>query len=158
MTKRTIGVIVAGFCTLFIAFGIRYSYGLILPYMLPSLAISKTEAGVIFSSYFITCTLLAPVFGILVDRFDTRVILTVFVGVLGVGAYLMSFSSSVIQACIFFGIVGIGQSACWAPVVTVVMRWVSQERRGIIISIVDLGKISGALTVFEVYRCGMEFA
>ena len=143
MTKRTIGVIVAGFCTLFIAFGIRYSYGLILPYMLPSLAISKTEAGVIFSSYFITCTLLAPVFGMLVDRFDTRVILTVFVGVLGVGAYLMSFSSSVIQACIFFGIVGIGQSACWAPVVTVVMRWVSQERRGIIISIVDLGSTAG---------------
>jgi MFS family permease len=143
MTKRAIGVIVAGFSTLFIAFGIRYSYGLVLPYMLPSLAISKTEAGVIFSSYFITCTLLAPVLGTLVDRFDTRVILTVFVAVLGVGAYLMSFSSSVIQACIFFAMVGIGQSACWAPVVTVVMRWVSQERRGTIISIVDLGSTAG---------------
>jgi MFS family permease len=143
MTKRTIGVIVAGFFTLFIAFSIRYSYGLILPYMLPSLAISKTEAGVIFSSYFITCTLLAPVFGTLADRFDTRVILTMFVAVLGVGAYLMSFSSSVIQACIFFAMVGIGHSACWAPVVTVVMRWVSQKRRGIIISIVDLGSTAG---------------
>jgi len=143
MTKRTIGVIVAGFCTLFIAFGIRYSYGLILPYMLSSLAISKTEAGVIFSSYFITCTLLAPVFGTLADRFDTRIILTMFVAVLGGGAYLMSFSSSVIQACIFFAVIGIGQSACWAPVVTVVMRWVSEKRRGIIISIVDLGSTAG---------------
>jgi len=143
MTKRTIGVIVAGFFTLFIAFSIRYSYGLILPYMLSSLAISKTEAGVIFSSYFITCTLLAPVFGTLADRFDTRVILTMFVAVLGVGAYLMSFSSSVIQACIFFAVIGIGHSACWAPVVTVVMRWVSQKRRGIIISIVDLGSTAG---------------
>jgi MFS family permease len=143
MTKRTIGVIVAGFFTLFIAFSIRYSYGIILPYMLPSLAISKTEAGVIFSSYFITYTLLAPVFGMLGDRFDTKVILTVFVPVLGVGAYLMSFSSSVIQACIFFGMIGIGHAACWAPVVTVVMRWVSQKRRGIIISIVDLGSTAG---------------
>lgn len=143
MTKRAIGVIVAGFSTLFIAFGIRYSYGLILPYMLPSLAISKTEAGIIFSSYFITCTLLAPVIGLLGDRFDTKVILTTFVAVLGIGAYLMSFSSSVIQACIFFAMVGIGHSACWAPVVTVVMRWVSQKRRGIIISIVDLGSTAG---------------
>jgi sugar phosphate permease len=143
MTKRAIGVFVAGFFTLFIAFGIRYSYGLVLPYMLPSLAISKTEAGVIFSSYFITCTLLAPVFGILVDRFDTRVILTVFVAILGIGAYLMSFSSSVVQASIFFAMIGVGQSACWAPVVTVVMRWVSQERRGMIISIVDLGSTAG---------------
>jgi MFS family permease len=143
MTKRTIGVIVAGFFTLFIAFGIRYSYGLILPHMLSSLAISKTEAGVIFSSYFITCTLFAPVFGMLGDRFDTKVILTLFVAVLGVGAYLMSFSSSAIQACIFFAMVGIGHSACWAPVVTVVTRWVSQKRRGIIISIVDLGSTAG---------------
>ncbi len=143
MTKRAIGVIVAGFFTLFIAFGIRYSYGLILPYMLPSLAISKTEAGVIFSSYFIACTLLAPVMGMLGDRFDTKAILTMFVAVLGVGTYLMSFSSSVVQACIFFAMVGIGHSACWAPVVTVVMRWVSQKRRGTIISIVDLGSTAG---------------
>jgi len=79
MTKRAIGVIVAGFSTLFIAFGIRYSHGLVLPHMLPSLAISKTEAGVIFSSYFITCTLLAPVIGMLGDRFDSKLILTTFV-------------------------------------------------------------------------------
>jgi len=53
--------------------------------MLSSLAISKTEAGVIFSSYFFTYTLLAPVFGTLADRFDIKVILTMFVAVLGVG-------------------------------------------------------------------------
>lgn len=143
MMKYKIGVIVSGFFTLFIAFSIRYSYGLILPYMLSSLAISKTEAGVIFSSYFVTATMLAPVFGMLGDRFDIRLILTIFVAILGLGSYLMSFSSSVIQACIFFGLVGVGHSACWAPVVTVVMRWVSQRRRGMIISIVDLGSTSG---------------
>ncbi len=143
MTKRKAGVIISGFFTLFIAFSIRYSYGLILPYMLSSLGISKTEAGVIFSSYFITATLLAPVFGMLGDRFDTRLILTIFVAILGLGSYLMSFSSSVIQACIFFALVGVGHSACWAPVVTVVMRWVSQRRRGMIISIVDLGSTAG---------------
>ncbi len=143
MTKRAVGIIVAGFFTLFIAFSIRYSYGLILPYMMSSMAISKTEAGVIFSSYFITYTLLAPVFGMLGDRFNTKIILTIFVAVLGIGACLMSLSSSVVQASIFFGLAGIGHSACWAPVVTVLMRWISPNRRGIIISIVDLGTTAG---------------
>ena len=143
MTKRAIGIIVAGFFTFFIAYAIRYSYGLILPSMLSSLAISKTEAGVIYSSYFITYTIFAPVFGLLGDRFNTKIILTICVCVMGIGACLMSLSSSVIQACIFFALIGIGHSACWAPVITVVMRWTSEKRRGIIISITDLGTTAG---------------
>jgi OFA family oxalate/formate antiporter-like MFS transporter len=143
MANRAVGVIIAGFFTVFVAFAIRYAYGLILPYMLSALAISKTEAGIIFSSYFITSTLLAPVFGLLVDRSDAKVILTVFVAILGIGAYLMSFSTTVIQASIFFALAGIGHSACWAPVVTIVMRWVGEKRRGIILSIVDLGSTAG---------------
>lgn len=45
---------------MFIAFGIRYSYGIILPYMLHSLSISKTGGGIIYSSYFVTYTILSP--------------------------------------------------------------------------------------------------
>jgi OFA family oxalate/formate antiporter-like MFS transporter len=143
MTKRAAGVVTAGFFTLFIAFAIRYCYGLVLPHMMSALAISKTEAGVIFSSYFITATILSPLIGILVDRFDAKIILTVFVSVLGAGTCLMSLSSSVVQASIFFAMVGIGHSACWASVVTVAMRWVSPKRRGIVVSVVDLGTTAG---------------
>ena len=139
MVPRVVGIIIAGFFTIFIAFAIRYGYGLLLPEMLSSLSISKTEAGVIYSSYFLTATLFSPALGLLVDRWDARVILTVFVALLGIGAYLMSFSATVWQASLFFAVVGIGQSACWAPVVTVVLRWVSEKRRGVALSIVDLG-------------------
>ncbi|WP_321365333.1 hypothetical protein [uncultured Desulfuromusa sp.] len=58
MSRRAVAVVATGFCTLFIAFGTRYSYGLLLSYMLTSLAISKIEAGVIFSAYFVTGTAL----------------------------------------------------------------------------------------------------
>ncbi|HUJ69902.1 MAG TPA: MFS transporter [Syntrophorhabdales bacterium] len=143
ITKRIAGIVSAGFLTLFIAFAIRYSYGLILPYMVSELAISKTEAGVIFSSYFVTATILSPLMGMLADRFDARIILTLFVAILGAGSCLMSLSSSVAQASIFFAIIGIGHSACWAPVVAVVMRWVSPRRRGIAVSMVDLGTTAG---------------
>ena len=143
MTKRAAGVVTAGFFTLFIAFAIRYCYGLVLPHMMSALAISKTEAGVIFSSYFITATILSPLIGVLVDKFDVKIILAVFVSVLGAGSCLMSLSSSVVQASIFFAMVGIGHSACWAAVVTVAMRWVSPKRRGIVVSVVDLGTTAG---------------
>ena len=143
MSKRVVAIITAGFFTLFAAFAIRFGYGLILPYMLSALNISKAQAGVIFASYFIAATMLSPVVGILVDRFDAKIILSVFVAILGAGACLMSVSSSVVQASIFFAITGIGHSACWAPVVAVVMRWVSPKRRGIALSFVDLGTTAG---------------
>lgn len=143
MGPRLVGIIIAGFSTVFVAFSIRYSYGLLLPEMLSSLAISKTEAGIIYSSYFFTYTLFSPVLGLLVDRTDARTILTVFVALLGIGAYLMSFSSTPIQGSIYFALAGIGHSACWAPVVTVVLRWVNEKRRGIALSVVDLGSTAG---------------
>ena len=142
MGHRVVGIIIAGFCTIFVAFSIRYSYGLLLPEMLSALAISKTEAGIIYSSYFLIYTLCSPMLGLLVDRSDARALLAVFVALLGIGAYLMSFSATVFQASIFFALAGIGHSACWAPVVTIVMRWVSEKRVGIILSIVDLGSAS----------------
>lgn len=139
MGSRVVAIIIAGFLTVFVSFAVRYSYGLVLPEMLSSLAISNTEAGIIYSSYFLTYTLFSPALGLLVDRIDARYILTIFVALLGIGAYLMSLSSTVLQASMFFALAGIGHSACWVPVVTVVLRWVSEKRRGIALSIVDLG-------------------
>ncbi|MFC1864192.1 MFS transporter, partial [Thermodesulfobacteriota bacterium] len=116
MSYRAVAIIFAGFCTAFVAFAIRYSYGLLLPQMLPSLAISKTDAGIIYSSYFVACTMSAPFLGVLVDRIDARGLLTVFVTLLGLGGCLMAVSSTVVQASIFFALAGVGHSACWAPV------------------------------------------
>ena len=70
MSKRAVAIIIAGFFTVFIAFAVRYAYGLLLPHMIPSLAMSKAGAGIIYSSYFIAYTIFAPVLGLLVDRSD----------------------------------------------------------------------------------------
>ena len=143
MSNRAVAIIIAGFFTLFASFAIRYGYGLLLPEMIPSLGISKTEAGIIYSSYFIAYTIFSPILGLLVDRSDAKLLLTFFVALLGIGAYLMSFSSSVLYASLFFTLAGIGHSACWVPVVTVVQRWVSERRRGMVLAIVDLGSATG---------------
>ncbi|MBW1862221.1 MAG: MFS transporter [Deltaproteobacteria bacterium] len=145
MNKRAIAVIIAGFFTIFVAYAIRYSFGLLLPHMLTSLEISKTQAGVIYSSYFIAYSVFSPILGLLTDRYDNRVLLTLFVFILGIGAFLMSYSSSVINASLFFTIAGIGHSACWVPVVTLVQRWVSDRYRGTALAFTDLGSATGII-------------
>ena len=143
MSRRTVAIIIAGFFTVFIAFAVRYAYGLLLPEMLPALAISKTQAGIVYSSYFIAYTLFSPILGLLADRYNSRIILTFFVAILGLGAFLMSYSSSVTNASFFFALAGIGHSACWAPVVALIQRWVSDKRRGIALAITDMGSATG---------------
>jgi len=143
MSKRIVAIIVAGFFTVFIAFAVRYAYGLLLPEMLPALAISKTQAGVVYASYFLAYTLFSPILGLLADRYNSRFILTFFVAILGLGAFLMSYSSSVSNASFFFALAGIGHSACWAPVVALIQRWVSDKRRGIALALTDMGSATG---------------
>ena len=105
MNKRAIAIIISSFFTLFIGFSIRYSYGLLLPEMLPSLDVSKAQAGIIYASYFIAYTVCSPVFGLMADRYDVRIILTIFVALMGFGACLMAHSTSVFNALRTFSMV-----------------------------------------------------
>jgi MFS family permease len=145
MTKRAPGVLIACFFTLFTNYSIRYGYGVLLPGMLVSLAISKTEAGIISASYFIAYTVCSPVLGLMGDRYNARVLLTVFTAVLGIGAFLMSTVSSVVEGSLYFALAGIGASACWAPVVALAQRWVSPGRRGTTLAFIDVGTSLGII-------------
>ena len=139
MDKRALAVLAAGFLTVFTAYAIRYSYGVLLPEMLPALAITKTEAGVIYASYFIAYTVFSPLLGLLADRYNVRVLLTLFSFVLGLGAFLMAYSSSLVQASLFFTLAGIGHAACWSPVMALVQRWTSDRHRGKVLAFVSIG-------------------
>jgi OFA family oxalate/formate antiporter-like MFS transporter len=55
----------------------------------------------------------------------------------------MSYSSSVFSASLFFALAGLGHSACWAPVVALIQRWVSDKRRGIALAFTDMGSATG---------------
>ncbi len=145
MNKRTFGVLFACFCTILAAYAIRYSYGTLLPEMQPALSITKAQAGIIYSSYFIAYTVLSPILGLLSDRLDMRIILAVFVAVMGGGTFLMQYATSVLQASLFFTIAGIGCAACWAPVMSLAQRWTSNKRRGMSLAFIDAGSSLGVI-------------
>ena len=106
MSKRAVAVIIAGFFTCFTAFAIRYGYGILLPEMLPALDITKAEAGGIFAAYFIVYTITSPILGLMADRYNMRVILTLFPALLCIGTFLMAFSSSPLNASLFWALAG----------------------------------------------------
>ena len=139
MTKRAYAIIIAGFFTVSIAYAIRYGYGMLLPEMLPALGISKVQAGMIFAAYFLIYTLATPILGVLSDRFNYRLILTLFTLVLASGAFLMAYATNLWQACLYFAIAGLGHAACWAPVTALVQKWVPDHKRGTALSVVTMG-------------------
>lgn len=139
MPKRAYAVIIAGFFTVSISFSIRYGYGLLLPEMLPDLGISKTQAGAIFAAYFVLYSVATPILGALTDRFNYRLILSLFTAVLACGAMMMAFAHNLLLACLFFAVAGLGHAACWAPVTALVQKWVPDNKRGTALSIVTMG-------------------
>lgn len=143
MTKRGIAIIIAGFFTVSIAYSIRYAYGMLLPEMLPALAMSKTQAGLIFAAYFLIYTTCTPLLGALSDIYSYRTILAVFTAILGSGAWLMAFAGSYLQASLIFALAAFGHSACWAPVMVLVQKWVPDHKRGTALSFVAMGVGSG---------------
>jgi MFS family permease len=137
MNKRF--VLIACFLTVFVAYAVRYGYGILLPDMLDTLGITKTDAGIIFSSFLIAYTVGSPICGYISDRYGSRWLLSTFVVLMGLGAFLMSRVTTILQASLFFALAGIGAAACWAPVVALAQKWTSQARRGFTLSFIDIG-------------------
>lgn len=133
------GVIASGFCTVAIAYSVRYGYGMLLPEMLQPLSMSKTDAGTIYAVYFLVYTCFTPLIGTLSDIFRYRTILIVFPGLLALGAALMGTADGLLAAAMWFSLAGLGHAACWAPVISLVQQWVPQQRKGLALSLVTMG-------------------
>lgn len=136
-------IFIASFFTVFTNYSIRLSYGILMPEMIVALKITKAQAGAIASSFYLAYTIFSPLLGFLVDRVSARKLLTLFSFILGGGTFLMGKPVSFLQACLFFAMVGIGSSAMWTPVVTLVQRWFGVRRRGMVLGILSISYTIG---------------
>jgi len=136
-------ILVCSFITVFTSYSIRLSYGILMPEMIVSLRITKAQAGAIASSFYLAYTIFSPLVGFLVDRLSARKLLILFSLILAGGTFFMHRADSLWQAALFFGIVGMGSSAMWTPVVTVVQRWFGFRRRGMVLGILSISFVLG---------------
>jgi sugar phosphate permease len=127
------------FIDFFVNYSIRNGFGVILPEMIRSLGLNRTQGGTIFNFYFAAYICLTPLTGTLTDRLGARRVITLFSVLLGIGPLLMGTVESFWTACIFFAIAGAGSSAMWTPVVTVVQKWFAPRKRGMALGLISIG-------------------
>ncbi len=137
--------IILGVCflNLFINYSIRLGYGVVLPEMIRSLNLGRTDAGSIYNAYFLTYIGITPITGFLTDRLGSRRVITVCTLILGVGVLSMGRVQSLWAACVSYAVVGIGASGMWTPIITVIQRWFVPRRRGLALGILSTGYGSG---------------
>jgi sugar phosphate permease len=111
--------------------------------MIRSLGISKTEGGFTYSILFATYTVFSPIVGNLTDRIGGRRVITFFCTVLAAGVLLMSTVNHLSTAVLFLGIIGVGISSTWTPVVALTTRWFSARKRGFALGVITLGSFIG---------------
>ena len=132
-------VLAVCFVDLFVNYSARLGYGVVLPEMIRDLGFTRTDAGSIYNAYLFTYILLTPLAGHLTDRFGARLVITVCSLVLGAGLLLMGRVDSLLSACLAYGVVGLGATGMWTPVITVVQRWFAPHRRGLALGILSTG-------------------
>ncbi|MEJ5375090.1 MAG: MFS transporter [bacterium] len=135
------------FLDLFVNYSLRLGFGVILPEMISDLQLTRTQGGSIFNAYLFAYLCMTPFVGNLTDRYGARRIIAGFGIFLAGGALLMSTAQSLVMACMYYAIVGIGASAMWTPVLVVVQRWFAPGRRGLALGILSTGYGLGFATI-----------
>lgn len=136
-------VLSAGFLTVLVSLGIRLGYGVILPEMIKSMRLTKTEGGMIYGVFLAFFTIFAPIAGNLADRIGGRKVITLSCAILSMGLLLVGISSRFFTTILFFAIAGVGISATWAPVVSVTTKWFGEARRGFVLGVLMVGSQLG---------------
>lgn len=135
------------FIDVFINYSVRLGYGVVMPEMIRTLGISRTAGGTIYNAYLLCYIVLTPLTGYLTDRLGARWVITACSLILGIGVLLMGTVDTLWTACLFYAVVGLGGTGMWTPVITVVQRWFSPNRRGLALGIMSTGYGLGFATM-----------
>ncbi len=132
--------LISGLAVMFIAYAIRYDFGALLPDMMRDLGLYELKlGGLIFTSYFITYMIFSPIMGNLSDRLTARPIVVLSCIIMGVGVILLGLAHSLIEACLFYALTGLGAAGTWTPVSAAIQRWFERRKRGFALGLMIIG-------------------
>ncbi|MBA7712777.1 L-lactate transporter [subsurface metagenome] len=138
-------MVILCFLIMMVAFGLMDSFGVFVKPLLGEFGWTRATTSAAYSLSFLIFGFVGIVMGGLTDRFGPRVVLTLCGLCLGLGYILMSQVNSLWQLYLFEGvIVGIGMSALYAPVLSLIARWFIQRRglmTGIVLSGLGIGQL-----------------
>ena len=119
------GWILWGCATLFYLyqFILRVSTGVIAKDIITDLQLTEAAFGVIVGGYYCSYSLMQIPLGLLNDRYDIRRLLLGAVGVCILGALILAFADSLLEAFMGRIIIGFGSSAAFLTCIKIITLW-----------------------------------
>jgi MFS family permease len=146
-SPRAWGVAAAAFASMFVAFGIAYSYGAFLEELRADFGAGRAVAAGFFSLTSLLYFGLGGVSGAAADRFGPRRVLLVGAAAFGIGLVATSQAGSLAVALVAYGLgVGIGVACAYVPMVALVGGWFV-ERRTLALGVAVAGIGVGTLAI-----------
>lgn len=108
----------------------RKSYTCIMPLLIQDLGLTKSELGILASLFAIAYGGSKFLSGVLSDRSNPRVFMSVGLILTGVLNILFGMTSSLMLLAIFWGLNGLFQGWGWPPCAKLLTSWYSQKERG----------------------------
>lgn len=123
-------IVIIGFITLSIAFGVWYSYSVFILAVIKEFSWSRAEASSIFSVFLLSHSIMNPLTGLLQDHFGPRFVIPLGTGVLGISMILTGMANTLWHYTITYGIfagagislLGFSSHAAFLP------RWFERKR------------------------------
>ncbi len=151
-------MVAAGFLTLFVVYGLQFSYGEFRQAATVDAGWSQTSLSLIFAIYIGVYSALSAVSGLATDRFGPRVTVATGSVLLCAGYAIWASAESLIVVALALAIIApIGMSCSWVPVNATSVRWFV-KRRGVASAVVTAGGSLGnivappvAATLIEAY-------
>ncbi len=140
-------VVACTFIVLTAAYGVQFSYGVLMPEIQDETGWSRTSLSLVYAVYVFVYSALGIVTGLCTDRWGPRIVITVGGVLLGVGVMLSSQAGELWQLYLSFGLLAaLGMSAAFVPCSSTVVRWFV-EQRGLALSICASGSSFGTFVI-----------
>ena len=106
-----------------------WSAVVVLPAVQADFGIDRATASLPFTFAFIGYAFGGALMGRLADRFGIVIPVTIGVVMLGLGYVSASFSVAAWQYAIAYGVIGVGSSAAFAPLIADISHWFTRQDR-----------------------------
>lgn len=108
----------------------RSSYTAVTPFLMKDMGFTKSDLGILASIMSLTYGMSKFLSGILADRSNPRVFMSIGLVLTGIFNILFGYSSTILCFAIFWGFTGWFQGWGWPPCAKLLTHWYSQKERG----------------------------
>ena len=150
-------IVLIGFITLGVAFGVWYSYSVFIIAVIKEFGWSRAAASSIFSIFIFAQALMNLVTGYLQDRYGPRIVIPAGALVLAASLGLTSLCRNLWQFALFYGLfAGMGVSLIgFASHAAIIPKWF-ERKRGLAVGITMAGIGFGMLTLIPLVESGIS--